>query len=171
MDLEQARQRAAEKIDALRSVLEGVIDENFDLYLVGSLGTGSYDDPKRSVFSVNADCPFPEVIEADLRLVLSESHPHDDSIIQKIGQALGAENPRKKTTVHWDRTDIPMSVFFWYDEISEDLGFEWEFCINQQPYSMAVPRGLERPYRTDEICLWSQMYLHAHFLCLPAALR
>ena len=134
MDLRQARQRTLAKLDELRSALRPLLGPHFELYVVGALRTGLYVGPKPAARSPNAACPFPRVIEVDLRLVLHGAHPHDDAILSAIQTRLGIPAARKTNTVHWHLQDVPMAVFYWYETITHDLAFEWELCVNASPF-------------------------------------
>lgn len=112
-----------------------------DISLVGALGTGLYSGPKPKRLSHNPGCPFESVIEADLRLILPEDrHPHDEAVVAAINDVFKPEfSPVLAITYHWSRTDIPTSRFYRYDALGDDLGFEWELAVSQQPYVDIAP--------------------------------
>lgn len=109
---------------------------DYELFITGALKTGLYTGPKPSCLSHNPNCPYENVIEADLRLVLDEAiDPHDHQIVDLISSVFEPEFPPVITqTYHWDRTDIPTSRFYKYQPIEKKLGFEWELAVCRKPY-------------------------------------
>lgn len=107
-----------------------------ELFLNGALKTGLYTGPKSKKLSLNQNCPYDYVIEADLRLVLPEDKdPHDPRVLSYISEVFEPQSPPVIThTYHWNRTDIPTSRFYNYQCIDANLGFEWELAVCRQPY-------------------------------------
>jgi hypothetical protein len=107
-----------------------------ELHLIGALKTGLFFGPKRKQLSFNPDCPFPAVIEADLKLILpADLNPHDDQIIEAVAAAFQPDfTPRRRQFYHWDRTDISTTHFYRYDPLETGMGLEWELALNRKPY-------------------------------------
>ena len=105
------------------------------VHLAGALTTGLYIGPKPKRLSLNFECPFDRVVEADIRIILLEDKsPHDRSVISAISSVIQPDfEPKKGRFPDWHRI-IPVTLFYKYDKFSIRDGLEWEFSLNQKPY-------------------------------------
>ncbi len=154
MKLDNIRQRALlEKAELAASVRSlGGFWKDCEVHLVGALQTGLYHGPKRRELSLNPDCPFSEVVEVDLRVVLPETrHPHDDAIVDTIiGVFRPVTSPFRRVARHWDRTDVPTVHLYKYSPLFEQVGLEVELSINRKPY-VEIALFWHQLFSVDEI--------------------
>lgn len=123
-----------QRIIELKSKLKGFNPFVTDVLLAGSLRTGLYSGPKKAQVSGNYACPYPYVIEADLRIVFKEkTNILDANFIDRLKNIIHPDFQDVGEIYHWHRK-VPVVNFYSYDHISSDLGFEWEIALQQEPY-------------------------------------
>lgn len=141
--------QALERIERLKDALVTLgtsmgIDyaKEIRVILSGSMRSGHFTGPKPRCHSMNPAAPHDRVIESDVRIIFPEHvNPHGDQPIRLVIAALKtfgpvAEESLKLQIRRWER-DIQMTLFFQYEVIenySEPVVFEWEICLNQEPY-------------------------------------
>lgn len=129
-----------EEISAKVKQIEKALEENgfdrFRLVLAGSLVCGHYTQPKPSTHSLNPNCPYGQVIECDMRIILPEGTPIlDPSHIERLEKACGARKHfTHAKTISRFGDEIPMVVMYDYTDITDDVGLEFEICANVEPY-------------------------------------
>jgi hypothetical protein len=140
--------RAMERIECLKNALVQIgpsmgIDYAQDIRVIlsGSMMTGHFTGPKPKCHSMNPAAPHDRVIESDLRIIFPEHvDPHNGQALELVIAALKTFGPVAEESLQlkirrWER-EIQMTLFFQYETIedTEPVVFEWEICLNQEPY-------------------------------------
>jgi hypothetical protein len=69
-----------------------------------------------------------------MRIIFPASvDPRDPDVIRVVAEVTGTEHKESKVIRRWN-TDTPISYLYGYEDITDDLGFEWEVCLNRRPY-------------------------------------
>jgi hypothetical protein len=128
-----------QKINHISTNLRRAGFEDFDMMLSGSLVCGHYDGPKPVSHSLNGFCPseFQKVIEADLRIVVPEYIQVLDPFNVRFFEQVSGADPHftqlKENFVRFNQ-QINMLVMYDYTALGDGVGFEYEICVNNQPY-------------------------------------
>lgn len=150
MDLVEARDYVSQKLVLLENALSKRLNEDFRIFNGGSIETGLYYGPKPKSHSISPDCPFEKVVEADLRIVLSKTHPHNTNTLELIREVTGGSKFNSILHRHWNRLDFPISRSYWYEPLNKNIGFEWELTVIGEPYEDIAPYW-ERLFSSTEI--------------------
>lgn len=129
-------QEIHDKINQIESGLIGSGFYQFRIMLAGSLVCGHYTKPKPASHSLNPNCPYDEVIECDMRIILpKEVNIMTGKNIDAFEEIVGAKRDFTKAKyIQRFGDEIPMVVLYDYKEITKGLGLEFEICVNSEPY-------------------------------------
>ena len=139
-----AKDKVQEQIAAWTQALEEAGLTDFRIVANGSIACGHFSGAKPQTHSLNPKIPdhIDEVIEGDLRLILSnDQNPHDPRILEMVERITGSEIDQDpdaseggaKEISRWGHT-IPIAYFYKYEDLGGGVAWEWELCINKEPY-------------------------------------
>ncbi len=100
----------------------------------GSLVSGHYEGPKSRDFSLNPKCPYQNVHEIDVRILLPASLTLDISVSEQLVVECGAQFRSTIMVVPRLGRKLLVQYLYRYESHSQWGPIEWEFTINNDPF-------------------------------------
>lgn len=139
-------------IDEWRQKLQACGYQDCEWGTGGSLATGLYHGPKKSLFSLNPACPYDEIIEWDGRLFLPDTyHPHDPALITDLQRILGAENFDAEEVKVWNNHLVPITRLYAYSPLVGSTGMEIELTVLPASRWVEIADYWQRVFNSEEI--------------------